>query len=230
VRLTTTYAGFEGESELLEPAEFEAVGAHLPAYLRDAARFAYVTCWRIGAVRALEWRDVDLRARTLQLRAASAKNKRAKVIPLAGDLLALLERRAEARDPGVTHVFTGRDGGKLGDFRTDWKRAAAAAGVRGLLFHDLRRSAARNAIRSGVPEQVVMDLGGWKTRSVLDRYNVTSEHDLADALARVEKYVAERAAEAPKVRPLREPGQNTDNPAPDEQRAGTGSRASARNA
>lgn len=60
---------------------------------------------------------------------------------------------------------------------------------------DLRRSAARNAIRSGVPEQVVMDLGGWRTRSVLARYNVTSRRDLADAMERMTQYVATRAAE-----------------------------------
>jgi hypothetical protein len=58
-------------------------------------------------------------------------------------------------------------------------------GVADLSVHDLLRSAARNAIRSGVPEQVVMDLGGWRTRSILARYNVTSERDLADALERV---------------------------------------------
>jgi integrase len=195
-----------------EPAEFEAVCAELPAYLVDAARFAYLTCWRIGAIRALEWRDVDLRARTLQLRAASAKNKRGKVIPLAGDLLALLERRAAVRDLATPYVFTGAGGGRLGDFRKAWRRAAGAAGVGGLLFHDMRRSAARNAIRSGVPEQVVMDLGGWRTRSVLGRYNITSERDLADALDRVSRYVADRAAEPPKVRPLRgEPAQNPHN-------------------
>src|SRR5438046_2649856 len=80
----------------------------------------------------------------------------------------------------------------------------------GLLFHDLRRSAARNAIRSGVPEQVVMDPGGWRTRSVLARYNVTSERDLADALDRVTRYIAERCAETPKVQPLRaEPAQSS---------------------
>jgi integrase len=196
----------------LEPAEFEAVCAQLPPYLQDPARFAYTTCWRIGAVRALEWRDVDLRGRTLQLRAASAKNKRAKLIPLAGELLALFECRAAVRDLACPYVFTGRDGDRLGDFRKAWRRAAAAAGIRGLLFHDLRRSAARNAIRSGVPEQVVMDLGGWRTRSVLARYNVTSERDLADALERVSQYVSRRAEEAPRVTPLRpEPAQNPHN-------------------
>src|SRR5262245_46651012 len=163
----------------LEPAEFEAVRAHLPDYLQDVARFAYLTCWRIGAVRALEWRDVDLRARKLQLRTTSAKNKRAKTMPLVGDVLAILTRRAEDRDP------------------------AKVAGLGGLLFHALRRSGARNAVRAGNAERVVMDLGGWKTRSVLDRYNVTSEKDLGEALARTSRYVAKRATEKPIVRQLR---------------------------
>ncbi len=65
-----------------------------------------------------------------------------------------------------------------------------------------------------------MDPGGWRTRSVLTRYNVTSERDLADALDRVTRYVAERCAETPKVQPLRaEPAQNPHNRAGDEAQA-----------
>jgi hypothetical protein len=90
---------------------------------------------------------------------------------------------------------------------TDYKVELVAQ--RTMAFDDLRRSAARNAIRSGVPEQVVMDLGGWRPRSVLARYNATSERDLTDAFERVTRYVAERSAETPKVEPLRaEPAQS----------------------
>jgi integrase len=195
----------------VEPAEFEAVVSHLPPDLQDAVRFAYHTCWRIGAIRALEWRDVDLDARTIRLRAESAKNGKPKTLPLAGEVLAILQRRALKCDPALPFVFS-HNGRRLGRFRKTWQHAVTAAGLGGLFVHDLRRSAARNNVRAGTPERVVMDLGGWRTRSVFDRYNVTSERDLGEALERVSRYVAERAAERPKIRPLRtEHAQNPHN-------------------
>jgi integrase len=56
----------------------------------------------------------------------------------------------------------------------------------GLLFHDLRRSAARNARASGVPEGIVMKLGGWKTREVFDRYAIIEESDMEQAIDLIE--------------------------------------------
>ena len=36
-----------------------------------------------------------------------------------------------------------------------------------------------------------MEIGGWKTRSVFDRYNIVSERDLHDAAAKLERHLAE---------------------------------------
>ena len=55
-----------------------------------------------------------------------------------------------------------------------------------LLFHDLRRTAARNLRRAGVAEGVIMKIGGWKTRSVFEHYAIVFQSDIADAMQRLE--------------------------------------------
>jgi hypothetical protein len=52
---------------------------------------------------------------------------------------------------------------------------------RGLIFHDLRRTRARNLRRLGVAEGVIVKIGGWKARSVFGRNNIVDDSDLRDA-------------------------------------------------
>lgn len=91
-------------------------------------------------------------------------------------------------------VVTREDGKPVRDFRDTWAKVCKAAGSPGLLFHDLRRTAARNLRRAGVAENVIMQIGGWRTRSVFDRYAIITENDIVDAVRKLEADLRRRFA------------------------------------
>ena len=62
-----------------------------------------------------------------------------------------------------------------------WTRACVAVGVPGRLVDDLRRTAAQDFRRAGVPEGEIMKLCGWETRDMFDRYNIIDASDLSRA-------------------------------------------------
>jgi integrase len=85
-----------------------------------------------------------------------------------------------------------RDGEAIGDFRKAWETACQEAGVAGLHFHDLRRSAARNMDRTGrVSSAVAMKITGHVTDSMWRRYRIVDEHDIERALTVTQEYVSQ---------------------------------------
>jgi integrase len=74
---------------------------------------------------------------------------------------------------------------------------------RGLIPHDLRRSAAKALRRAGVPQSVVMAMGGWKTPDMFRRYAIVST---ADQRAAVEALEKARAENSPAFGPARGSG------------------------
>jgi integrase len=182
----------------LEPADFEAIVQNLPEHLKDFARFAYLTGWRKGELQSLTWADVNREAKTILLRSEHSKNKEPRLLPLTGDLAAIVERRWQARivqNPGgatcLAEFVFHNDGRPIGDFRKAWSVACNEAKMPGILFHDLRRSAVRNMDRSGVGQAVAMKITGHKTLSIYQRYRIVSESDIRDALEKTQAAIAQ---------------------------------------
>jgi len=113
----------------------------------------------------IEWRQVDLNHAVIGLESEQTKTSEGRIDPLPAVLVAMLERM----EPKEGLVFNGEG------LRAEWEKATKAAGLPGLMVHDLRRSAIRNLVRAGVNEKVAMLISGHKTRYVFDRYNIVSE-------------------------------------------------------
>jgi len=143
-------------------------------YLKDPITFLYLSGWRLGEMKTLEWRDVDIAGQVVRLRPAISKNKDGQVLPLSGELLEIIVRASANRRLDCPFVFH-LDGQPVGDFKRSWATACKTAGVGKVLVHDLCRTAVRNMVRAGIPDRVAMALSGHKTRSVFDRYNIVSE-------------------------------------------------------
>lgn len=174
----------------LSHADFTSLRGELPDYLKDPVTFLYRSGWRVSEMKALEWRDVDMGGQVVRLRPEISKNKKGRVLPLRGELLAVFERARERRRLDCVYVFHHKSK-PVGDFRKAWRNARKEAKLGHVLVHDLRRTAVRNLVKSGVREKVAMELSGHKTRSVFDRYSITNDEDLAEAIDRVDAHLEE---------------------------------------
>lgn len=151
---------------------------------------AYHLGMRTGELLALKRNWVDLREGVIYVKGRVTKNREPKTAPIYGDMgtwLDMLLSRGQVESPQCVWLFS-RGGKPVKSFKGDWEQACKKAGVPGLLFHDLRRTAVRNMIRAGVPEKIAMLISGHKTASMLWRYNITDTRDVKEAGKRTERY------------------------------------------
>ena len=176
-----------------EHDEYLKVRGHLPSPYQDVLDFAYYSGWRRREVTELTWDEVDLVGGVVRLAPGRSKTRVGRILPISTAIREVLDRRVNRRQESDALVFK-RDGVTVRQWKVAWDGACRRAGVPGRLFHDCRRTAARNLIRAGVPERVAMLLTGHKTRCVFDRYNIVNERELATAGERLAAYVQSTTA------------------------------------
>lgn len=167
----------------------------LPHYLHLPLSLGFNVGMRLGEIIDVRWPQVDFMANTIRLTPEQCKNKTGRTVPLMGDLKERIPFAFGERNlnfPTCEFVCS-HNGKRLVDFRTAWDRACKEIGLPELLFHDLRRSAVRNMVRSGIPEAMAMAITGHKTRQVFDRYNIINESDLQIAAKKMDTYLSEKS-------------------------------------
>jgi len=149
--------------------------------------------WRKEEISKLTWSQVDRDNWIVYLNPGETKNDEARTVYLDEELQQVFQAQWEAREKGHTltpYVFPTWDGKeRVKDIRKVWKTGCEKAGIGKKLFHDFRRTAVRNMVRSGTPERVVMMISGHKTRSIFDRYNIVNDADLKLAAQKQETYL-----------------------------------------
>ena len=179
----------------VEQHEYERLLEELPARLKALFVCGYHTGARKNELRRLRWEQVDLESGLLHLSAAQTKGKKARALPLYGDMRRWLEHQRATCPAGSPWVFHGAQNCPVDNHLSGWADACQRAGLPGLLFHDLRRSAVRNLKRAGVQDRVAMEISGHRTRSIFDRYNIVDQADLRGAGDLLEAYAQRRKQE-----------------------------------
>ncbi|MBW2341817.1 MAG: tyrosine-type recombinase/integrase [Deltaproteobacteria bacterium] len=173
-----------------EHGDFLALREALPSYLKGFVTFAYKTGWRVSEIRDLKWNQVDREQGIVRLEPGESKNDEGRTVYLDSELKEVFAHQWDMRDNLIPFVFLNREHtDKIKDFRFAWHKAFETANIPKRLFHDFRRTAVRNLVRSGVSERVAMQISGHKTRSIFDRYNIVSDSDLRLAANRLEGHL-----------------------------------------
>ena len=198
----------------LEDEQFHALVADAELWFRALVECGRTYGWRISELLGLKAEQIDLIQKVIRLEPGTTKNSDGREVFMTDTVRTLLSACVEGKAPDA-RVFTRSNGSPVRDIGVTWERACSRVGVgrtvcadcsspmdsgkacpkcksrrslySGLIFHDLRRTAARNLRRAGIPETVIMKIGGWRTRSVFERYAIVSRTDIADAMRKLQQ-------------------------------------------
>jgi integrase len=170
--------------------EYKVPRAALPDHLKVPFILGYWTGMRAGQILSLRWEQVEWERGLLRLEPGATKNGYGRLVPLTQEVRAMLTQWREhtlRRYPTCRWVCHYRGASMERIQKKTWDAACQVVGLKGKLFHDLRRTAVREMVRSGIPERVAMQISGHRTRSVFDRYHIVSEADLCEAIKRLDQ-------------------------------------------
>ncbi|MFJ3048260.1 integrase [Herbaspirillum chlorophenolicum] len=165
----------------LSHAEAAVLIAVCPPHLASLVRFALATGCRAREITGLEWNRVDLTRCTAWLN--QTKNGTPRGVPLNQDAVDVLIEQV-GKHPRYCFTYQGRRiAWELSN--SAWHTALAKAGIEDFRFHDLRHTWASWHRQAGTSCDELKELGGWKSRQMVDRYAKYATEHLTVAAARI---------------------------------------------
>lgn len=144
-------------------------------YLRPLITLALETGMRRGELLALEWANIDVKARLAHLE--TSKNGFGRSVPLTRKAIQTLE----ALPVSGSQVFPI----KANAVRLAWERLRSRAGLKHVKLHSMRHEAISRMFELGLSVPEVSVVSGHRTLSCLQRYTHIRPENVADKLARL---------------------------------------------
>ena len=177
---------FDDYERMVEAAAKSSPNAHLIVLLGGDAGL------RGGEMRALEWRDVNLKERQLRIErndwrgeVSSTKGNRIRYVPLTQRLASALQQHQHLRS---ARVLCGADGRPMTEHHL--KDLLARIGRRGNVRangpHILRHTFCSHLAMRGAPARAIQELAGHRNLTTTQRYMHLSPHAVSDAIRLLE--------------------------------------------
>lgn len=165
--------GAAARERVLEPEEYTAIEkiAELDPDMWRVVRFALETAMRMGEIVSMDWGMIDMKKRTCRL--PMTKNGHPRTVPLSAAALALLKEV-----PGTGSVW----GMTVAQIDKRWRTLRDGAGIEGITFHDLRRTAASRMAKVLSGLELAKLLGHRDLRQTLNTYYKEDSQAIADKL------------------------------------------------
>ncbi|MCZ6862677.1 MAG: site-specific integrase [Alphaproteobacteria bacterium] len=176
----------KGRMRWLRPDEAERLIEACAPHLRPLVILLFGTGARLSEALYLDWKHVDLAAR--RVRFMECKNGEPRGVPLNERVvieLANLDHRDGAvfrRPDGAPYA---RRAGVSGQIKTAFKGACRRAGIADFTPHDCRHTWASWFYAETRDIRALMELGGWKSMKMVERYTHLNPDHLAAAIDRL---------------------------------------------
>ncbi len=168
-----------------------------------AIRILAYTGMRRGEVCDLTWPMVDWRHRCLRLPDSKTGKKTVPLSAAALEILRACQKRAKARGSRSVYVVPNKHGAAIrpSTLTATWVRIRdRLPGFERVRLHDLRHSAASDAINAGVPLAVVGKILGHRKPSTTARYAHISDKALAAGVELMGSAISAHSRKKPRAR------------------------------